>query len=210
MYYRQQIPPCPGYGFETQQEFSTRVTALASGREVRNGLWQYGRHRVTISWQNFSRDDFKSLRGFFYGFRGQLYTFLQRDWADYEAEGEIIALGDGEEVKFQLGKFYTEGAGYFRPIYAIDVDTFQLFVDGVLVPEEEYTLDPNRGVVVFEEAPPTGVTVSWSGEFFIWARFETDTLPVQIVDAVDGDYVFSGAVTVVEDAPPPEGVEVVQ
>lgn len=202
-YYRQQIPACPAYGFETVQEFSTSVKTLASGAETRNGLWMYGRHRISLSWLNISRDDFNALRGFFYGMRGRLYAFLQRDWADYEAKDEVIGIGDGVEKQYRLGKFYTDGPGYFRPIYAIDTDTFQLFVNGVLVDPGDYTLDADRGKVTFSVAPSNGSVISWSGEFFLWARFDSDSLPTQIVDASDGDYVFTGAITILEVGPPP-------
>lgn len=205
-YFRQQIPACPGYGFETTPEFSTRVKELANGAESRNGLWMYGRHRVALSWMNISRPEYEKLRGFFYGFRGRLYAFLQRDWADYEAFDEIVGVGDGVVSDFRLGKFYTDGAGYFRPIYAIDEEKFTLYLNDIPVDPTLYTLDADRGIVSFTSPPEVDQVVSWSGEFFLWARFDSDNLPVQIVDASNGEYVFSGATTILEVGPPPLGV----
>lgn len=202
-YYRQEIPACPSYGFETSKEFNTRVNELVSGRENRNAAWMYGRHRVAVSWYNVLQEDIDGLGAFFYSMRGRLYAFLQRDWVDFYADQEFIGTGDGVATSFQLGKYYTVGPGYFRPIYALDGDTLQVFVDGVLVDPADYTADLDRGKIVFDTPPALDALVSWSGEFWLWVRFDSDSLPVQVVDASDGRYVFSGAITMLEVPPPP-------
>lgn len=73
--------------------FSTTIVGSTSGREKRNGLWQYGRGAWDL--QNTFRKNGSSvdpytvqwLRDFFRYMKGQLYGFRFRDWTDYMDEG---------------------------------------------------------------------------------------------------------------------------
>lgn len=177
---RVQIEPCPGFGFEVEPTFFTTVTPLQSGRERRNGNWAICRHRFRVPYNNISREAYKAIKAVFYPMRGRLNTFMQRDWTDYQAFNELFGVGNGVEDTFQLLKVSEkDGLIYERPI-SVTEPGVQIFVNGVL--ETAVIVDNDTGGVVFDSPPAIGAELTWTGEFYIKVRFDTDSIPFNYAD----------------------------
>lgn len=172
---RVEIEACPGFGFEVAPEFQTNVQNIQSGREKRNGEWDICRHRFSVPYSNITLQAYKNVKAVFYPMRGRLNTFMQKDWTDYQADDEIFGVGDGVEDTFQLRKISTkDGLTYERIITKVKSGV-QIFVNGV--PESSVTVDLDTGIVVFDSPPAGSSILTWSGEFYVHVRFDTDALP---------------------------------
>jgi uncharacterized protein (TIGR02217 family) len=198
-YIRAYLETCEGYGWEGGPEFSTRITPMANGFERRNGDWAEARRKFSLPFLNLSRERYLPIINMFYAARGQLHCFLYRDPLDHEADNELIGLGDGIEVEFQLSKLtIVDGFTYQRNVYAIpDDENIVVTVNGA---PTAVTVDKDRGTILFAVAPAAAAVIRWSGEFDCWVRFNQDYLPFTL-DAPDAR---NGQVELVEMPPAQE------
>lgn len=153
--------------------FSTTISVFSSGFERRNQNWARHRAKWNISY-GVSEDTFKDVLAFFYGRRGRARGFRFKDWADFTATGEFVATGDGTKTDFQLIKTYDGAFPYVRKITRPISSTVQLYVNGAPAGAADHGL----GMYHFTSPPPAGATITWSGEFDVPVRFDTDELPI--------------------------------
>lgn len=157
--------------------FRTEVAATSAGRESRNGAWAYPRHAWDVSQGIKSNADFATLRGFFMVARGRQNGWRFKDWADFSAthsEGVVTGITG---TTFQLIKRYTSGsATQDRPIKKPVSGTLEIKVSGVVT---AHSVDTTTGVVTIASAP-AAADVTWSGEFDVPMRFDTDKLDGRI------------------------------
>lgn len=204
MYLRAFIDACEAFGWVGGPEFKTLIVPMANKRERRNAEWAEGRHRYSLPFQNLNAPQYASIRQMFQVCRGQLHAFLYRDPLDNEADNETFAFGDGTTDTFQLSKISTiDGVSYVRNVYAFgDDDVVTAEVGGVAAP---FTLDRDRGVIIFDTAPANAAAITWSGPFAVWVRFNNDWLPFSIDNRLgQTDYARNGTVDLIEIAAPPE------
>ena len=196
------IEACAGFGWEGGPEFSTRVVTMANGFERRNGDWAEARRRYTLPFLNLSRDRYVPILQMFYVARGKLHCFRYRDPLDYEADNELIGFGNGTTDLFQLSKLSTiDGFSYQRNVYAIPTgDTIVVEINGS--PTTAFTLDYERGLILFDSPPALNAEIRWSGIFDVWVRFDQDYLPFTI----DNPDAHNGQVVLIEMPPPEEEV----
>ncbi len=171
------FPDRIAYGAAGGPEFSTEVVRTYKGGESRNGAWAYPRHSWDVS-QGINGDaDFAALRAFFMAARGRLHGWRFKDWADFtatHAEGVVTGL---TSTTFQLVKRYTSGSQSLdRVIYKPVTGTVEIKVSGIVTAA---TVDTVTGIVTIGSAPSASA-VTWSGEFDVPMRFDTDRLQARI------------------------------
>ncbi len=196
-FYAIEIDPTPAFGFQGGPEFSTNVQTLASGREKRNGDWFFSRHKFSAPFQNITNDQYLRVKQVFLIMRGKLHTFLQRDWADFNASNEQFGAGDGTTKIFQLVKTVSEGGGgYQRVITKPDVlGGIVIKVNGTVTAA---SVDATTGLVTFSSAPANAAVLTWSGQFYNHVRFDIDSLPFTIDNLSGNVYVQNGSVDLIE------------
>jgi uncharacterized protein (TIGR02217 family) len=213
MHLRAYIDACQAYGWSGSQDFNTRVTTLANGRERRNANASQGRHRYTVPFQNISREEYRSIRQMHEVCLGMLHAFLYFDPLANEADAQLFAVGDGATTQFQLSTLSViDGVSYQRQVTAL----YRPGDNGEAVPSTVtvtvngaptvVTLNEDRGLVIFAAAPALGANLRWSGLFSVWVRFDSDTLPFSIDNRRGEGYAHNGTVTLIE-VPPPEEIE---
>lgn len=154
------------------------VVTTDGGNETRNARWSQPLLEFDISFPPSVRDDavFLEVRAAYRACRGRLHSFKFRDWSDYEATDELFATGDGTTTIFPLIKAYAFGTETFeRRIYQ-PVSAIALKKNGVAM-LSGYAVDYDTGEVTFTIAPVGGETpdeISWTGEFDVPVRFDTD------------------------------------
>lgn len=202
-YIREFIATCEAYGWNGGPQFNTLVVVMANGRERRRAQWAELQNKYTLPFQNVDPDGYRDIRRMFLVCRGQLNCFLYSDPLDREADDELLGFGTGSEDTFQLSKLSVlDGVPYQRNVYAIPDDvTLTVTIDDV--PTTAFTVDRDRGLLIFDAPPGNGLAIRWSGPFAVWVRFNHDWLPFSIDTRVSGEMAHNGTIDLLE-MPPPE------
>jgi len=196
------------YGADGGLGWQTTVVAWPNGRSVRNalmadahGAWQLGNRRLDVA----ERDQ---IAGFFAAMRGQLHTFLYRDWSDHRAVDEPL-VADGGAVTQLIKTYGLSINAWVRAIVKPDAASVVIEHDtgggfAALTAGVDYTLDASSGLVTWLISPPdVPDQLRWSGEFFVRARFDRDRYDEQFIARREDDeesLYELGPLGVIEDA----------
>ncbi|MCG2839755.1 DUF2460 domain-containing protein [Sandaracinobacter sp. RS1-74] len=176
-------------------EFATQVAELVSGHEQRNLLWAEARLRYDAGLGVRSEADLAELVRFFRARRGQAFAFRFRDpldWvsgafgAEVAATDQLLGVGDGTSMRFQLVKRYGEPEDaevrrITRPVGA----SVRVSVGGV-ERTQGWALQPG-GVLLFEVPPAAGAAVRAGFRFDVPVRFAADRLDVSLSGVRSGE-----------------------
>lgn len=158
------------YGFEGGPEYATDVTDLENGFEERDSGWNYAKHKYSASFGDIDDDRRDFIITVFHACRGRRHSFLFKDWNDFAVENMPIDVLPGTSDPIQLYITYSWGDAYtVRPIQAIK-EAVVLDEDGTEVPG---TLDLFTGIFT-PSIPWTAEQYRWTGEFYVWVRFDAD------------------------------------
>lgn len=163
------LDACVAYGFSGGPKWSTQVTPLDNGREVRNAQWLYPRHEYSAQFMNLDAGARDAVLEAFHVCRGQLNAFRFKDWNDYQANAQPLAPAVGTSAPVQLVKSYAFGASVSTrliqaPLTAV-VKRGTTTVAG--------TLDTTTGLFTPSAQWVAGAH-TWTGEFDVWVRFASD------------------------------------
>lgn len=171
-------------------EFMTTIVAIGNGTEQRNIDWASAKASWDIGYGIQDQVDYKGVRDFFYARRGKAVGFRFKDWSDYQATDELIALGDGANLLFQLVKNYTSGsATYVRKITRPVTGTLVVRVNGVVkTVATHYNINYATGLITFTggNAPGNGLEVRVDYEFDIPVRFDVDKFDLRLEITIAG------------------------
>jgi len=147
------------------------VVSVDSGAEQRNSAWQDARCVWDVSHGVKNDVQLAELIAFFRVMKGRANAFRFKDWQDYQAgaNGIFVMI---TSVTFQMVKRYTSGGqNYDREIYKPVSGT--IAVTGGVTPSVNHL----TGVVTVASGTPT----SWTGEFDVPARFDTDQMKTSAI-----------------------------
>lgn len=166
------------YGFEGGPEYSNEVVDLENGFEYVDSAWQFSKHRYSASFGNISDEDRDYIIDVFHVCRGRRHCVKFKDWNDFLAIDEPLQVEPGTTNAVQLYKTYqpkdpvTDAiwpAWTIRPIQALL--TAEVKTPGGSVVAG--TFDTETGTFTPDSAWASG-THTWSGEFYVWVRFDAD------------------------------------
>lgn len=164
--------------------WATEVIKTVSGKESRIAQWSYPLHQWDVSTGIRNAADFIAVRAFFLTMLGRLHGFRFKDWADYTAShtGDEKGVCTGSGTTFQCVKRYTSGSQTSDRIITKPIlSGFELKNSGTpLVYTTDYTLNTVTGVITTATSK-TAANLTWSGEFDVPMRFDTDRLQSSIV-----------------------------
>lgn len=173
------IPTSISYGSIGGPEFSTDITEVASGNEYRLIAKENPRRKYVITPVITKKEQLQDLIAFFCALRGKAHGFRFRDFADYYAINEEIAIGDGFQTEFQITKKYqAESLIYLRKITKIASQGLEVFIDGVKV--NAFQLDANNGKIYFRLPPKAGAVITANFYFDVPVRFDQDNIEYQL------------------------------
>ncbi len=192
------FPANLSFGSVGGPERRTEVVALTNGFEERNTPWAQSRRRYDAGVSLRSLDDIGSLIAFFEARQGQLNAFRWKDWADYKSctasaspafDDQLIGVGDGVAVGYQLTKTYASGAEtQSRVIRKPVAGTIRVGLQGDALQEGvHYTVDVTTGIVTFASPPAIDERVTAGYEFDVPVRFDTDRIQVSVASFQAGD-----------------------
>lgn len=186
------FPTAISIGASGGPERRTEIVTLGSGFEERNSRWADSRRTYNAGYGVKTVDDLHAVIAFFEERRGRLHAFRWKDFADFKscAPGQAVSpldqaigTGDGAEDTFQLVKIYGSAfAPWTRTIAKPVAGTVRVAVAGAEKPAGTFTVDHATGLVTFEPGhiPSLGQAVTAGFEFDVPARFDTDTLTVNL------------------------------
>lgn len=178
-------------GAEGGPTFATDIAEMASGFESRNIGWALPLHRYTVTLLNRPQSELDELKAWFLVTKGMGHGFRFKDWSDYSATSTVGLLGTGVgtgATTYQMNKRYAAlGVNIDRPIKKPVSGTVAIYKNAVAqtivvgVPGAgQVSIDYTTGIVTFGTAPGGGDTLTWSGEFDVPARFDTDAMAAMI------------------------------
>ena len=170
--------------------FKTSVVEAGSGHEFRNVELSNMRHQWNVAQSIKTQEEFNVIKAFFVNRYGKAFGFLFKDWSDFIATAELIGTGDNATRIFQLTKTYDDGTfsnirDIMKPRNDTDDEgdhTAKMFFDAVEQLVATWSLDTATGLVTFGGPPAGGVLVTWTGEFDVPARFQTDIMDSRFED----------------------------
>lgn len=175
--------------------FRNVIQESISGNEQRFAQWTKCRGVGDLSYGLLTSSDplgdFRAILALYRAHFGSLYPFRFRDWSDYQAVNSVFGTGDGTTMTFQLSMTYdpqaillgTVGTYFYVRDIMLLASTPVIKKAGVVqTPGTAYTIS-SSGMVTFTSAPASGAQLTWSGEYDVPVRFDTDTLPVVLNEA---------------------------
>jgi len=186
-----------GYGWQGGPFFRTRVKALQNGHERRAAMASRVRHRYSAPLQNFLEDRARDyVKGWFLAMNGMGNSFKIQDPSDYRATLESLGAAPAGTTPVQLRKISTFGiASYERIIDKPKGGTVTVYQNGVA---KAGTLDTLTGLFTPSTSWTGGAALTWTGEFYVAVRFDSDELMMSIDNKSGGSFVMNGSVDLIE------------
>lgn len=205
MFYRHILDVGIDYGATGGPIWDDEIIVSLAKREKRTSIGAHPRRRYELGNREVLAAQHDLIRDFHYAMRGRRHSFLYKDWGDYRAVQEPLAL-DGTTTT-QLTKTYGGAINaYVREILYIDPAEFVLELDtgaGFVVQEAgtHFTVNQDTGVITWASAPDAEDDARWSGLFFVPVRFDIQQFSSQfLVLDDDGDAGYAiGALPLIED-----------
>jgi uncharacterized protein (TIGR02217 family) len=171
----QPFPEDISFGAVGGPGFQTDIVIVNSGDEFRNRNWSQARARYEATYGVKTPGHASKIIAHFRNAHGMADSFPFKDWQDYQHNdaGGTPVFTLLTATTFQLTKRYTSGAATVdRYIYLPRSAT--IVVTGGSGASVNYA----TGVVTVSSGTPT----SWTGEFYVPCRYDSDTLRGQIID----------------------------
>lgn len=168
------------YGTTGGITFSTDISTKRSGHENRNGNWYDGKGKWDLGSDVYNKLEIEALTAVFRERQGSLGAFRFKDWSDWRAtvtQGKLaVEMAEDLTLRVQMVKEYSWGGESVQRRITKPVPGTITFYDsdGNVVPD--VIVDFTSGAVTM---PVMDITLHWSGEFDVPARFGQDKFDVQ-------------------------------
>lgn len=174
------------YGFPGGPEFITDVVVLDNRNEQRNSFSDQPLHSWDVGFLLKEQPEFYNVRRFFNACRGRAHPFRFKDWEDFKScavyatngfADQSLGAATAGQTAFQLVKSYAQDdyetfSDVTKPIGS----TVRIGVNGVEV-TSGWTVDETTGIITRGSALSGGEVITWGGQFYRKARFDTDKWP---------------------------------
>lgn len=172
-FYEIQFPSKISLQSQGGPRYQTDVVVVSSGMEQRNVTWAQARRRYDVAHAARLPAASDAVKAFFHNMLGKAHGFRFKDWTDYSAtiaEGKFTAISG---TTFQMTKRYTSGGQTYDRVISKPVSGTVSVTGGAGV-----SISYTTGIVSVSSGTPT----TWSGEFDVPCRFDTDALSVDVMD----------------------------
>jgi len=173
------FPTDVSYGMSSSTYFDTEVVETHTGHEYRNIRNPFGRNKYSLVGGVRTNEQTQQLINFFRAVRGRAIGFRFKDWLDYRAVNQEIAISDGKTKKYQLVKTYAlggilESRKITKPVYG----TAEVFLENTRT--RLFKIDYDTGLITFPRAPKKHTKITVNFEFDVPVRFNSDILSASI------------------------------
>ncbi|MDZ5762135.1 DUF2460 domain-containing protein [Candidatus Cyrtobacter comes] len=185
----ERFPEDISYGSLGGPEYINNVIESLNFNEIRMPKCTNSRMRYNIMPGIKNQEQLDILISFFRICRGKLIGFRYKDWSDYKAKEEKLAICKGVETEFQLTKSYAIGNyTYVRKINKPVRNTVKILINNrVLENYDILKIDYSTGIFSFITPLLKGDVISAEFEFDVPVRFDTDYMPI----TMEGNNIYS-------------------
>lgn len=201
-------------GAQRRAGWKTAIAASRSGRESAGQDWSRTRHSFDVSFAVRTASDYHAITAHFHSMRGRFKHFPFMDVLDYRAEASngVLIEDAGSPTVFYLAKRYGTGGDAYdrritRPISGTPV-IYRLRTGTTTVITGSCTISTTTGAVTISGGVYSpGDVLSWSGQFYVPSRYDTDDLPALIVNRRPGTTDYGDLLVQCESIPIVEVLE---
>lgn len=197
MYVDVELDLVPGFGWQGGPFFRTRIKPLQNGHERRAALASQVRHRYSLPFNNIKEDAYREeLKGFFLAMDGMGNSFKIKDRSDHIATLESLGAAPAGTTPVQLRKVSTYGvAAYNRTITKPRAGSVTVYQNGT---PKAGTFSVLTGLFTPSTSWTGGAALTWTGEFYVPVRFDSDELLMSIDNKSSADFIMNGSVDLIE------------
>jgi uncharacterized protein (TIGR02217 family) len=194
-----EFPRRIAFGAQRFPGWKTGVVARFSGLESTDQQWSRAKHRFDVSLAVRTETDYLLVQDHFHMVRARAKAFPFSDTVDHTTtvdRGILIDDGDSPTTGYQLAKRYGTGQdAYQRRITRPKTGTVHIFrtragvtsdITGSTTIGYGSRTAPGGFVTFVPGAYVAGDVLSWSGQFFVPCRYDTDELPTTVVNRRPG------------------------
>ena len=195
------FPTAISFGSSGGPGYSTDVVVLNSGAESRNQNWSQARLKFDLAPAVKTQALLDTLIAYFRIMKGRTHGFRFQDPFDYTvpggaSSGVFIAIGSD---RYQMYVRYTNAAGTEDRLISKPVASTIIVKDPAGTTRTlttDYTLDSMTGIATAVLAgSPSLVLATWTGQFDVPVRFDTDELRLSLRNKAVYDW---GPIPVIE------------
>lgn len=159
------------FGSQSGFEFKTDIKQMRNGQESRQAQWDAPLRPLNVIFRLLTPADKQQLEDAFLVCKGRAIGFRFRDPLNYRVAAMPFAIGTGAHQTAQLVRVSTFDASVGYPITKPVQGSVSVFADGVLIPS---SIQWSTGIAEF--TAPDGAVVTWTGEYDVPVRFDSDSL----------------------------------
>lgn len=183
------------FGLQRKVAWSTAVSRNQGGYDNTTQNWSKPMRLFDAGFAVRVASDFEAIEAHFHSVRGRSYKFPLKDVLDFQvtaAVGILVLDEEASDPQYNLAKAYGSGPyPYVRFITRPNVTTVSVFLlRGATTTNvtDDVSIDDETGIVTFDtDILEPGDVLSWSGEFWVPCRYDTDELPAVVVNKEPGE-----------------------
>ena len=108
--------------------------------------------------------------------KGRAYGFKFKDWLDYKAINQNIAIANGEQTEFQLIKTYNiNNKIQIRKI--TKPENVSVFVNQQNI-TQNININYSNGIITFNTPPEKDTIITATFDFYVPVRFDNDKIEI--------------------------------
>jgi uncharacterized protein (TIGR02217 family) len=184
------FPEDISYGAQGGPGWQTDVVVVSSGAESRNATWSQARRGYDVAHAARLPTPARKVQAHFEVMQGRWHGFPFKDWADYSVDGVATNAGGAglgvfvslTSTTFQMYKRYTAPSSQVSNRLISKPKSGTIIVTGGTGVSVSYT----TGIVTVSSGTPT----SWTGQFYVPCRYDTDKLIGEVISRSGGQLVI--------------------
>ena len=157
-------------------EYNTIINKSKNGSELRISNYDYPLLSYNVVNDIKTKKELEEIINFFKLVKGRAYGFKFKDWLDYKAINQNIAIANGEQTEFQLIKTYNiNNKIQIRKI--TKPANVSIFINQQNI-TQNININYNNGIITFNIPPEKDAIITATFDFYVPVRFDNDKIEI--------------------------------
>lgn len=157
-------------------EYNTIINKSKNGSELRISNYDYPLLSYNVVNDLKTKKELEEIINFFKLVKGRACGFKFKDWLDYKATNQNIAIANGEQTEFQLIKTYNiNNKIQIRKI--TKPANVSIFINQQNI-TQNININYNNGIITFNTPPEKDAIITATFDFYIPVRFDNDKIEI--------------------------------